>query len=124
MIEKLTVLMVVCDTYLAGAFARRFERDGWNVVTVTSVKDAEHIAVRLRPSALLLHTACTRDVAAEVKRLRALPTLRRTKVVLLDDGAHMHGVSTALTAGAADVLFIGHVVPSDMVTRVRQLVGV
>lgn len=121
---KPTLLIVASDATLSAAFARCFERDGWDVVVVTSVKDAEHAAVRLRPNVLMLHTACTLDPAAEVKRLRALPTLLRTRIVVLADRAHMPGITAAHAAGAAEYLLVGHTVPGDVVARMKQLIEV
>ena len=116
-----SLLVAACDDYLAGAFARRFTREGWEVVTVASVKDAEHTAVQMRPSVLFLHTACVADPAAEVRRLRALPTMRSTRVVVLADRAHMPAVNAALAAGAADYLLVGHVIPAEAVEKMKRL---
>lgn len=119
-----SLVLAGCDAYLAGAFARRFEREGWDVTTVPSVADAEHVAVRLRPSVLMFATSCVLDPAAEVKRLRALPTLLHTHIVLLCARAHMPGVRAALHAGAADYLLVGHALPADVVERMKRLVEV
>ena len=117
-----SLLVAACDAYLAGAFARRFEREGWDVRTVDNVKDAEHVAVQMRPSVLLLQTVCTPDPAAEVRRLRALPTMRKTHIVLLADHAHMPGVNAALASGAAEYLLEGHVIPAEAVEKMKRLV--
>lgn len=118
-----SLLVAACDAYLAGAFARRFAREGWEVSIVDSVKDAEHTAVQMRPSVLLLQTSCVADPAAAVRRIRALPTMRKTHVVLLADHAHMPSVNEALAAGAADYLLVGHVIPAEAVQKMKRIVG-
>lgn len=118
-----SLLVAACDAYLARAFARRFEREGWEVIVVDGVRDAEHMAVRMRPSVFLLQTACVADPAAEVRRIRALPTMRKTHVVLLADHAHMPGINDALAAGAADYLLVGHVIPAEAVEKMKRMVS-
>lgn len=121
---RYSLLIAACDAYLAGAFARRFERDGWDVRVVDSVKDAQYVMVQMRPSVFLLEAACTPDPAAEVRRLRSLPTLRGTKIVVLAHDAHTTAVHAALNAGADDYLLVGHVMPSEVVAKMKILVGV
>lgn len=118
-----SLLVAACDAYLALAFARRFEREGWVVTTVDSMKDAEHVAVQMRPSVLLLQTACVADPAAEVRRIRALPTMRKTHIVLLAEHAHMPGINAALAAGAADYLLVGHVIPAEAVQKMKRMIS-
>lgn len=122
--KRLSMLIAACDTFLAGVYARKFERDGWDVEVTEQVHDAELRAVQMRPSVLLFEADCTPDVAAEVRRLRGLPTLHKTPIVILADRAHMHDVHAALKAGANDYLLVGHFVPAEAVSKMKKLVGV
>lgn len=119
-----TILIAACDAYLAGVYGRKFEREGWDVEVVESVREAEQRAVQLRPSVLLFEAACVVDAAAEVRRLKALPTLQKSHIVVLADQAHMHGIRDALAAGASDYLLVGHFVPLEAVAKMKRLVGV
>lgn len=118
-----TLLVAACDAYLAGAFARRFEREGWDVVLVERVKDAVDVAVQMRPQIFVFEAACTPDPALEVRRLRALPTMQKTRIVVLTERMPMSGVNAALDAGASDVLLVGHVVPVEAVARMKKLIA-
>lgn len=119
-----TILIAACDAYLALVYGRQFEREGWSVTVVDSVAEAERRAVRIRPSVLLFEAACVVDAAAEVRRLKALPTLLKSHIVVLSDGAHMHAIRDVLAAGASDYLLAGHVLPIEAAAKMKRLAGV
>ncbi|MBI1908132.1 response regulator transcription factor [Candidatus Uhrbacteria bacterium] len=123
MAPRPTILIAACDTYLAGIYGRKFERDGWEVEVVERVKDAEHRAVQVRPAVLMFEADCVADVAKEVRRLKALPTLLKTHIVVLASRAHMHGVRDAMLAGASDYLLVGHFVPQEAVAKMKRLLS-
>lgn len=116
-----SILLAVCDTYLAGVYGRKFERDGWDVEVVESLAEAEHRAVQMRPAVLLFEAACVVDVAKEICRLKSLPTLLKTHVVVLADKAHMGDIDAARKAGAKEYLLLGHFLPEEIVIKMRRL---
>lgn len=118
-----SIVIAACDAYLAGIYGRKFERDGWDLEVVESVQEGEHRAVQMRPAVFLFEADCVADAAREVRRLKALPTLLKTHIVILADQAHMHGIRDALAAGASDYLLTGHFVPEEAVAKMRRLVG-
>lgn len=121
MAGKQSILLAACDFTLAGIYGRKFEREGWEVEVVESLAEAEHAAVRMRPSVLLFDASCTTDVAKEIRRLKALPTLMRSKIVVLTDFAHRAQIDAALAAGASDFLLVGHFVPIEAVEKMKRL---
>lgn len=118
-----SLLIAACDFTLAGIYGRKFEREGWDVEVVESMKEAEHKAVQMRPSVLLFDASCTTDAAKEIRRLKALPTLMRTKIVVLADAAHRTQIDEALHAGASDYLLVGHFVPIEAVDKMKRLIA-
>lgn len=122
--KRPSMLIAACDMFLAGVYSRKFEREGWDVEVMENVRDAELRAVQMRPSVLLFEADCVVDAAAEVKRLRGLPTLHKTPIVILADRAHAKDVHGALKAGANDYLLIGHFVPAEAVSKMKKLIGV
>lgn len=121
---RYSLLIAACDMTLAAIVTRKFEREGWEVTVVPSLAEAEHRAVQMRPSVLLLDTSCTLDAAREVRRLKVLPTLMRTKIVLLSDDAHHARIQAGLAAGAADYLLVGHFSPIEAVEKMKRLIAV
>lgn len=121
---RLSLLIAACDLTLADIYARKFEREGWEVITVPSLAEAEHRAVQMRPSVMIVDGSCTLDMAKEIRRLKVLPTLMRTKIVVLSDGAHHGQIQDALAAGAADYLLAGHFSPSEAVEKMKRVLAV
>ncbi len=117
-------LIAACDRLLAGIYGRTFEREGWQVEVVADVKEAEHRAVLLRPNVLLLESDCAANVAAEVRRLKTLPTLLHAQIIILAQQAQHSDIQAALTAGANDVVLVGHLTPAEAVAKVKRFVGV
>jgi|SaaInlStandDraft_7_1057024.scaffolds.fasta_scaffold168848_1 DNA-binding response OmpR family regulator len=113
--------MILCDPYLAGIYGRKFERDGWDVDIAEEVQDGERRAAKSPPAIVMLEIDCVADVVAEVKRLRSLPTLIRTKLVLLAKEADRELIEDAMAVGADSFLLLGHFVPLEAVTKMRAL---
>lgn len=117
-----SVVIIACDAYLAGIYARKFERDGWAVTVAETLDDGEKKASKLRPAIILLDAACTIDVAKEIERLRSMPTLMRTKFVVLAQAGERGQISAAREAGASGYLIFGHFVPQEAVQKMRKLI--
>ncbi len=124
MTAKPTILLAVHDLHLAEIFARQFEREGWTVEVIDKLPAAELRAVQFRPNIMIIDAQALPDVASELRRLRTLPTLLKTKIVLLADEAHHTNVHQALTAGAAEYVLTGHLTPSSLVTKMKRLLAV
>lgn len=124
MITKSSILLAIRDLHLAEIFARQFARDGWEVEVIDNLTAAELRAVQFRPNIMIIDVHELSQVTAELGRLRALPTLLKTKIVLLADQAHHASVQQALTAGAAEYVLTGHLTPSSLVSRMKRLLAV
>ncbi len=119
-----TILFALPDQHLAAIFARQFTHDGWLSETVATLTEAELRAVQLRPNVIIFDaTVITQAaaLAAEIKRLKNLPTLLKTKLIVLGDAAHMRLINDALAAGATDYILLPHLTPNALVARLRRL---
>lgn len=116
-----SVLIVACDNYLAGIYGRKFELDGWDVEIAENIEDGERRATKMRPSVLMLDADCTTDAAAEIARLRAMPTLQKTRLVILAAKGDRAHIQKARNAGADDYLILGHFVPQEAVQKMKKL---
>lgn len=123
MSSRPSILLVACDQILGQVYASKFEREGWDVVLCSSLADGEHQAVQLRPLILLFETSCVVDVPKEIRRLTALPTLQKTRIVVLDDRAHRIGIREAHHAGASEYLVLGHFSPLAVVNKMKKFIG-
>ena len=118
-----SILFVACDAYLAGIYGRKFELDGWDVEVVEELQDGERKAMKLRPDVMVIDTGCLVDLVEEMKRLRAMPTLLQTKMVVLARGATHEEIQEALNVGVDTYLLLGHFVPQEMLSKIKKLIG-
>ena len=116
-----SIVIVACDAYLAGIFGRKFELDGWDVDIAEAMDDGERKASKLRPSILMLDVDCVNDAEAAIRRLRSMPTLQKTKLVLLAGRGDQEHIQKARDAGADDYLLLGHFVPQEAVVKMKAL---
>lgn len=121
---KLSILIVACDQYLAGIYGRKFELDGWEVEVAETIEDGERRSIKLRPSIILLDAGCAVDISHEVSRMRGLPTILRSKIVIMASNGDRKEIDRSLQAGADSYLILGHFVPQEAVQKMRRLAGV
>ncbi|MDP2631743.1 MAG: hypothetical protein Q8P30_03190 [Candidatus Uhrbacteria bacterium] len=121
--SDLTILIVACDPYLAGIYGRKFELDGWDVEIAETLDEGERKATRMRPAIIILDAECAVDISTEVARLRSLPTILKTKIVVLAQMGDRDEIEKARMAGASDYLLLGHFVPQEAVQKMRRLIA-
>lgn len=114
-------MIVDSDPYLAGIYGRKFELDGWEVEVAESLAEGEKKAIKLRPNIIMVDADCAGEIGEEIKRLKAMPVLIRSKLVILAKRGKRTEISEALRDGAADYLLLGHFVPLEAVAKMRKL---
>ncbi|MFZ2682011.1 MAG: hypothetical protein WAZ14_02880 [Patescibacteria group bacterium] len=115
------ILLLMPDARLRDIYVSRFERDGWEVEEAASLLDAERRAVQLRPAVLFIHHVLLEDIKGAFKRLRSLPTLQQTKIVVADRHMSRAAVDEVLQAGAHEVVMTAHMTPRSLVKRMNQI---
>lgn len=118
-----SILIVACDPYLAGIYGRKFELDGWEVEITESLDEGKKVAAKFRPNIVLIDDECSTDVSIAIKNLKALPTMMKSKIVVLGDVGDREVIDRALKAGAVDYLLTGHFVPQEAVKKMRRLLA-
>ncbi len=116
-----SILIIACDPYLAGIYGRKFEKDNWDVKIAETVIEGEKMAVKLRPDIILLDDECSTDISSEVKRFRSLPTILKTKIVILAKDGDRKKIEDSKRAGADEYLLLGHFVPQEAVQKMRKM---
>lgn len=114
------VLIVDSSAAQGASYARHFERRGWTVAVVTALIDAERKAVRMRPLVLVIDVLSLTEAEADIRRLRTLPTLLKTRIVVLARRATAQQVDKLLAAGAHELILTPHITPLSVVTHIEQ----
>lgn len=115
-----SVLIVDTSSVQGAVYARHFERRGWNSAVVTQLLDAERKAVRMRPNVLVIDVLSLSEAAYDVKRLRTLPTLLKTIIVVLARRVTPDHVNELLDAGAHEVILTPHTTPAHVVEHIEN----
>ena len=113
---KPSILIIDSDAYLAGLYGRKFEAEGWKVTVAEQMDDAKKVLAKKIPSVLLIEPDGNPDAAEELIRTTGAPTVILTT---LSESAEIERMKKA---GAAAYLLKGHFVPSEVVSKVRNLV--
>ncbi len=119
--QRPAILFLMSDARLRDVYVSRFERDGWTVDTASSLLDAERRAVQLRPAVFFIQHAFLEDAKLAFKRLRSLPTLLKTRIVVADKHLARQDIDTVLAAGAHEVIITAHCSPDALLKRMNQL---
>lgn len=122
--RRKAILLCIRDGLMAEIYAARFAREGWEVTTVDALRGIEAHAVQHRPSVVLIDVDVTSEPAAEISRLRRLPTLQHTKLVLFAPSADSLTITRAIEAGADGFILARHIVPRAAVEEMRRLLEV
>jgi DNA-binding response OmpR family regulator len=121
---KPSIVLVMKDKHLRTILAERFERDGWKVDVAEQREEGERKATRARPNVFLSEGESeVKKVKEGVKHSRSLPTLVKSKIVLLFSRAERENVDEALKAGADQVILEGTLSPKDIVKSLTRLLG-
>jgi len=74
----------------------------------------------MRPDVLMIDVVSLSEAEADIKRLRTLPTLLKTRIVVLAKRASALQVQQLLTAGAHELVLTPHMTPPHVVSHIEQ----
>lgn len=121
--KKSSILISACDSSFSRIIGKRFGARGWKVALADTLIDTERKAAKQQPDILLLHSNCLVNPANEIKRLRAMPTLQKTKLVILTPHGNAEEMHSAMNAGADGYLVRGQFSTQDLVEQMHALLN-
>ncbi len=120
--EKVHVLIVEDDVFLAGIYQKKFELEGFKVSLSDNGEKALVDAKRKQPDIILLDILLPKlDGFAVLEKLKADSATKEVPVILLTNLGQKDDVEKGLKAGAVDYLIKAHFKPSEVVQKVRQV---
>lgn len=122
--NKAKILIVEDDTFLAGIYANKFEREGFGVVLAVDGEAGLKSAKKERPDIILLDILLPKLDGFEVlQQLKADRDLHSIPVVLLTNLGQKEDVDKGLKLGAADYLIKAHFMPAETVDKVKKVLS-
>lgn len=122
--KKLAILIVEDDTFLAGIYANKFEREGFKVLLATDGEAGLKTAKKEIPDIILLDILLPKLDGFEVlEKVKADDATRGIPVILLTNLGQKEDVDKGLKLGAADYLIKAHFMPAETVEKVKKVLA-
>ncbi|MDO8509649.1 MAG: response regulator [bacterium] len=121
---KIEVLLVEDDVFLQGIYLKKFEMENFKVFTADNGEKALIEAKKKKPAIILLDILLPKlDGFAVLKKLKEDADTRDIPVILLTNLGQKDDVQKGLDMGAVDYLIKAHFKPSEVVDKVRKVLG-
>ncbi len=118
------VLIVEDDNFLAEIYQKKFTLEGYKVQSVNNGEKALLEAKKKRPDIILLDILLPKlDGFAVLEKLKADAATRSIPVILLTNLGQRDDVEKGLQVGAVDYLIKAHFKPSEVIDKVRKVLG-
>jgi len=122
--DQVKVLVVEDDVFLSGIYQKKFEMEGFKVIPALDGEKGLTEAKKKKPAIILLDILLPKlDGFAVLTKLKADPETKDIPVILLTNLGQKDDVEKGLQAGAVDYLIKAHFKPSEVVDKVRKVLG-
>lgn len=122
--EKVHVLLVEDDSFLANIYKTKFELEGFKVSVAENGELGLKEAKKKKPDLILLDILLPKmDGFTVLGHLKEDRELKNTPVILLTNLGQKDDVEKGLELGAADYLIKAHFKPSETVEKVRSVLA-
>jgi DNA-binding response OmpR family regulator len=123
--RKIQVLLVEDDEFLANIYKSKFEMEGFKVIQAGDGLEAVEIAKKRKPDIILLDILLPKmdgfEALTEIKKSAAS---KKIPVVMLTNLGQKEDVERGFSLGASDYLIKAHFKPSEIVSKVKQLLSI
>lgn len=122
--KSINILIVEDDVFLSDLYKTKFNLEGFKVSTAFDGEKGIEMVGKVKPDIVLLDLILPKKSGFEV--LEAVRTNEVTSdlpVILLTNLSQKEDVKKGLKLGANDYLIKAHFMPSEVVDKIRELVG-
>ena len=124
--QKINVLLVEDDVFLANIYKTKFTMEGFNVIHADNGESAITEANKKKPDIILLDVLLPKKdgftVLTELKKEGS--EAKDIPVILLTNLGQKDDVETGLKMGAEDYLIKAHFKPSEVVDKVKKILKI
>jgi len=122
--DKIHVLIIEDDAFLAQIYSKAFVDDGFEVSVVGKANDGFKLIDREKPHIVLLDLLLPDiddDIFTVLKRLKESPEISQIPVIILSNIGQREDVDSAMKLGAAGYLIKAHTLPQDAIRKVKEI---
>jgi len=122
--EKVYVLIVEDDVFLAQIYQKKFEMEGFKVSVADNGEKGLSEAQKKKPNIILLDILLPKmDGFAVLEKLKSGADTKDIPVILLTNLGQKEDVDKGLAVGAVDYLIKAHFKPSEVVDKVKKVLN-
>lgn len=122
--NSLKILIIEDDLFLLGMYATKFEMENLKVFTAEDGEKGLKIANKESPDLILLDIKLPGIDGFEVlKNLKKETGTKNIPVILLTNLSQKEEVERGLSLGAVDYLIKAHFMPSEVVNKIKKVLG-
>ena len=122
--DVIKILLIEDDPFLLSMYATKFEAEGFAVITADDGEKGLEAAKKTDANIILLDILMPKMNGFEVlEKLKADENTREIPVILLTNLNQKDEIEKGLILGADDYLIKAHFMPSEVVTRIRKILG-
>lgn len=124
MAEQIHVLLVEDDVFLSNIYKTKLEMEGYKVTTADNGESAWQQAEVKNPDIILLDVLLPKlDGFGVLEKLKSNPKTVNIPVMMLTNLGQKDDVERGLKGGAVDYLIKAHFKPSEVVEKIRKILG-
>ena len=122
---KIKVLVVEDDAFLAGMYVTKLNLEGFDVEVAEDGEQGLKQALEVNPRIILLDIILPKMSGFDVLQdLKKEPKTKDIPVILLTNLGQREDVKKGLELGAVDYLIKAHFMPSEVVEKMKKLLGI
>ncbi len=123
--KKPHILVVEDDQFLAEMYATKLGIEGFEVEVASDGQQALDMLGARVPDLVILDLMLPKvDGFGVLEQLRATTATARVPVIVLSNLGEKESVDRALSLGANDYLIKAHFLPTEVVAKIRQTLGI
>lgn len=122
--KSLNILIVEDDVFLADLYKTKFTLEGFKVSVANDGEKGLEMAIKNLPDIILLDLVLPKMSGFDIlKEVKADVKAKNIPVILLTNLSQKSDVEKGLKLGADDYLIKAHFMPSEVVEKIKRLVG-
>ena len=115
------ILIIEDDTFLAGMYAEKLSREGFEVELATDGEQGLKKIKEIKPDLVLLDIVLPKTDGFEIlKKIKNDVKLKKIPVILLTNLGQRSDVEKGLSLGADDYIIKAHFTPSGVLERIKK----
>lgn len=124
MADKIKILIVDDDVFLLDMYSLKFKEAGFQIEVAENGEDAIKKTKEVNPSAILLDIVMPKlDGLETLRQIKKDKIAEGAKIVLLTNLGQKEDIEKGLKLGADDYIVKAHFTPTEVLNKVKALLG-